>query len=222
MGLTIGILLIIIVLLLIWSFKKAGRGAKNLIPESKLAVAQKTHRTDFGNYEDTGTKFEDTKVETPLGTFVCHNNGTFTDITNRLMWIQAPWGMNWGGGSMFRGAPIKLVWSGATKLFGGGETIPSPTATLSKEGVAAYILGHDYKRGKCTVTFAGHSDWRLPTAKELLTIGDYPQELREKLFPNILELTESTNDFWSANDQTPDEAWAKHNLYGKFLSTGQK
>lgn len=60
-----------------------------------------------------------------------------------------------------------------------------------------------YKKGKATVLFAGYTDWRLPTAYELNTLGfinkidgDYEYsyakkswDLRERLFPNLKKNT---------------------------------
>jgi len=135
---------------------------------SKLKISKKTHRTDFGTYPDENAKFEDTKVETPVGTFICHHDGTFSNLKENLMWIQAPWGMEWNG-KKFKGESLKVSWDDATKLFGFGGTLPK-TAALTKENIEQY--GHKkYKRGSCVVTFSGYSDWRLPTAKEVLSLN---------------------------------------------------
>lgn len=182
--------------------------------ESQLSLARKIRKTDFGTFEDDG-RFVDTKVETPIGTLICHNDGTFTDVTNRLMWIQAPWGMTWGGENLFRGEPIRLNWFEATKLFGKGARIPFPGGALPKQGVEKYLLSEKYKPGICTVTFAKYSNWRLPTAKEFLTLGDYSVDVTHEIFPKLPHF--NGLNFWSANDQTTDLAWSKHQLFGELV-----
>ncbi len=211
------------------------RASKGLPPEdsesekaNKLKLAKKTHKTDFGDYENNSAMVEDTKIETPVGTYILHNNGTFSDVANQLMWIQAPWGMIWGG-SEFKGEPIGLYWKEATKLFGKSVEIPHPGGGLHREIIEAFGLPDTYKNGTCVVTFAGYSDWRLPTAKELLTIKFYDyslgessgydywssentKRLREKLLPTIESDLKRKNasDFWSwsANDRGDETAWA--------------
>jgi hypothetical protein len=183
------------------------------ISESKLELAKKTRRTDFGNYPDDSAKYEDTKLETLFGNFICHHDGTFSDMTNRLMWIQAPWGTEWNG-KKFKGEPIELNWHDATELFGFGGTIPETTA-LTKEKIKTYRY-KEYKRGSCTVTFSGYSDWRLPTAEELLNLRFFDRktfgynhefdteskQLYEQFFPDHPYVYP-----WSANDNG-DCGWA--------------
>lgn len=125
---------------------------------SKLAEAKKTHKTDFGAYSNLSAQFEDTRIETPVGTYTCHHDGTFTDCTNGLMWIQAYWGMNFNG-KKFTGEYLELSWPDATALFGRGGVVPK-LAGLTRD----YAEQHgkvSYSHGSCRVSFAGYSDWRL-------------------------------------------------------------
>jgi hypothetical protein len=206
--------------------------------ESKLKLAKKTHKTDFGTYEDYSARFEDTKIETPLGTYICYHDGTFLDMTNKLMWIQAPWGMTFNG-KKFKGEPVKLNWHDARKLFGYGGMIPHPSSALRKEAIKAY--GYlEYKRGSCTVEFSGYRDWRLPTAEELLTLclcvdtehkseskyngyrtslDTKSMELKEVLFPALLNRFITS---WSANDIGSDLAWFLDGAHSPSLGDYKK
>lgn len=192
--------------------------------EDKLKIAKKTHKTDFGTYEDLSVRRADTKIETPLGTYICYHDGTFSDMRNRLMWIQAPWGMNYNG-KKFKGERIKLTWREAKKLFGYGGKISHTGSALRKEDIEKYPH-NEYKRGICEVRFSGYRDWRLPTAEELLTLGlfvekeswekdtnydgyDSPsapksKQLRETLFPDCPDIY--FQGVWSANDNG-EYAW---------------
>ena len=177
------------------------------MPESKLKLAKKTHKTDFGIYEDYSARIPDTKIEAPWGHYICYHDGTFSDITNKLMWIQAPWGMTYNG-KKFKGEPVELNWDDATQLFGFGGAIPYTDGRLRKEDIEAYEDA-SYIRGSCEITFSGYRNWRLPTARELLTLfvttalrDTRVKQLREQLFPD-----HSGNMFWSANDLAKDWAW---------------
>lgn len=198
-------------------------------PETKLKRAHTLNVTDFEIYQNKWHRLRDLEIATPLGTFIRHNDGTFTDMTNKIMWIQAYWGLSYNGKS-FIGEGIKLSWHDATKLFGYGGTIPHP-AGLRKEHIVTFGSS-EYEPGICQVSFGGHSDWRLPTAAEILTLGfcvtnshwgSYPgkyvgyhhpadtkaQQLREMLFPDC---PGANYGAWSAND----------NGYYAWLSDGHE
>lgn len=130
----------------------------------KFRSALKNKKTGFGNGPDLSGSVSDTIIETPVGKFAIHHDGIFRDVTNKLMWIQAPWGMEWNG-KRFKGECIPISWKTATRLFGFAGTIHHG-AGLKKEHIETYGY-NKYKRGCCTVEFSGYSDWRLPTAYEL-------------------------------------------------------
>ena len=173
--------------------------------ESRLEVAKNIHRTDFGTWEDVSARFEDTKIETPMGTYVCYHDGTFSDMKNRLMWIQAPWGMTFNG-KKFKGEPIKLNWDDARQLFGYGGRIGHEVGFLKPQ--FEQYGRKEYKRGSCKVEFSGYEDWRLPTAPELLNLSFYHHmqntKLWDELFPAI---SNPYTTFWTANDMLSNEAW---------------
>jgi hypothetical protein len=144
------------------------------------------------------------------------------------MWVQAPWGMTWDG-KEFIGEPVKLDWRTATSLFGRGISVPALTSNLYTKKMDNSDFLSGYSKGTCTVSFAGKTDWRLPTAKEIDAIGFYDEdlgygsklnfgtaeksdELRERFFPNLQKLT--GNWLWSANNQGGDIAWSIDGNWG--------
>lgn len=165
-------------------------------------------------YENQNEVTVENQIDTPFGTFICFNNGTFIDVTNNLMWIRAYWGMKFDG-KHFNCQPVKISWSRATRLFGYGGIVSKP-AGLRMEDIKE-TDNNVYKRGLCSVHFAEHLDWRLPTANEILTLSfcesdrnkredkfdgyryfddKKSQELRNKLFPDCVPMY----SVWSANE----------------------
>lgn len=169
---------------------------------------------DLRPYGYTTEAAAESRLDTPVGIFTCYDNGTFLDVTNNLMWIRAFWGMKFDG-ERFRCQPVNLSWFEATRLFGYGGIIPV-TAGLRAEDIKEKG-DNEYEPGRWAVDFAGRMDWRLPTAKELLTLslcasgghrddGRYDgyrhfrdaksQSLREQLFPDCPHV----HAVWSANE----------------------
>ncbi len=129
----------------------------------------------------TGIYGEPIKVDCPNGLWTINGDGTVTDHTNNLMWIQAPWGMLWNHG-VFQGKALNIDWTNASRLFG--------------EDTASSTSYSDYKKGSCTVKFAGHDAWRLPTAKEWDSInfnGKPDRSIQMRLFPYY-----NGGAFWTA------------------------
>jgi|GEM_PF-4656839 len=189
------------------------------IRESKLKQLKSIKQTDFGQTREYFESGKDEIIDDPnFGKILIQPNGTFIDSKNGLMWIRAPWGMNWNG-KEFVGSPIPLDWYEASLYFGKGASAgEDPTGSISAKDLMTASSLDSYQRGKTTVFFANQDDWRLPTAYELNCIsfktekGDYavssrekPEELREKLFPGVKELTK--NRFWSANQAHSGCSW---------------
>lgn len=187
---------------------------------SKIQLARKQKTTDFGNHRIAQLESPDEVINHSLfGKLTIKGNGTWTDEKNRLMWIQAPWGMDWNG-QHFAGNPIKLDWYTATELFGRGGYMKGLGANLivDNSSEAAKVK---YTKGSCRVKFASSESWRLPTAMEMNTIGFYKKDdtlydsssseeskkLREHLFPSLATLTEKYF-LWTANEAGSNTAWA--------------
>lgn len=160
---------------------------------------------DLRPYQSKSKEIIESQIETPVGTFMCYDNGTLVDVANNLMWIRAFWGMKYDG-MHFKCQPVKLNWSQATRLFGYGGIIPKPAALHIEDIKEEH--DNDYLRGRCSVWFAEKMDWRLPTAKELLTLSfcgtgdEKSQALCEKLFPDCPHIYA----VWSANENG-EYAW---------------
>ncbi|RTE53874.1 DUF1566 domain-containing protein [Arenibacter aquaticus] len=188
---------------------------------SKWTQLKKTKETGFGNTRDFMPAKEEELIEHPIfGHLVLRQDGTWIDSKNKLMWIRGAWGTDWNGRD-FIGEPLALNWFDATYYFGHGATACSDlTGTISPKDLLGSQSLEQFKKGKATVLFAGHTDWRLPTAYELNTLGfinkidrDYeysgaqkPRDLRERLFPNLMKNT--GYHLWSATMSHSGRAWA--------------
>jgi hypothetical protein len=142
--------------------------------------------------------------------WVINGDGTVTNNEDRLMWIQAPWRMQWEGGSVFSGEPCPLSWPYATQLFGRGlpvELSESGTNALSASQIGSTSASAGYSRGACRITFAGYDDWRLPTVAEWHTVIGLEWGKSQDIFPRW----KSDRGYWTANgrhepglEKTPD------------------
>lgn len=128
-----------------------------------------------------------------------NGDGTVTSVHDRLMWIQAPWGMEWQGGSTFSGEPLPLTWHDATRLFGKGMYMRHDRDddgriawSARKLRDAAWEAG--YTPGTGRVSFAGFHDWRLPTVAEWHTILYLGWDKGESVFPRY----KRDERFWTA------------------------
>ena len=100
-------------------------------------------------------------------TYSDNGDGTVTDPTTGLQWMRCSMGQSWDGG----------------------------TATCT--GVAGIYEWNPAVALTNTVTFAGHSDWRLPSIRELQTLVDrtrYAPAIDSATFPNT-----PSSEFWSAS-----------------------
>jgi len=190
---------------------------------TKLSLAKRQKTTNYGDYRNLALENEEIVINHEIfGTWVTKSDGTVTDRNNRLMWIRAPWGTTWDG-THFVGEPIKMSWYDATHLFGKGSYIKGTGASLKPKQIENTANTKKYTKGTCTASFAGHSNWRLPSAFELNTLGFYTSEkvseaysrssleaptlLREQLFPGLGKASE--NYFlWSADEAGSACAWA--------------
>lgn len=151
----------------------AGPSAPSATPEEvaagMLRAARKAKLTGFGSVPASPTG-EPIRYETPFGSYTDHQDGTVTHVESALRMIRAPWGMRWSG-ERFEGVPIQLTWDEAARLFGRGADVPYHVGgTMARFGEAkrqAAAHAHGYEVGKCSVDFAGRTDWRLATGDEL-------------------------------------------------------
>jgi hypothetical protein len=143
-----------------------------------------------------------------------NGDGTATCEQDRLMWIQAPWGMRWEGGSSFSGAPCPVSWVQAKELFGCGARVglsKDDTIGLSAEQIRSTGFDFGYKRGTCRVNFAGYSNWRLPTLAEWYTVIGFDNEERKA----VLQF-EYDERYWTATERYE---WILHDfsIYAFFV-----
>ena len=177
---------------------------------------------DLRPYQSNSNEIIESQIDTPGGTFILYNNGTFLDVANNLIWIQAFWGMKYDG-NRFKCQPVKINWLQATGLFGYGGVIPKPAALRMEDIKEKH--NDKYVQGWCSVYFAGKVGWRLPTAKELLTLsfcgtGDKKsQALCEELFPDCPRIYA----VWSANENG-EYAWCLdgHDNLGDYKKNEDK
>ena len=132
--------------------------------------------------------------------WLINGDGTATCEQARLMWIQAPWGMQWEGGSRFSGKPCPVSWIEAQRLFGRGVRVglatDDDTIGLSANQIRSTAVEAGYSRGTCRIVFAGYSDWRLPTLADWYTVIGLESEKRL----TVLQLGYDP-DCWTATER---------------------
>lgn len=110
---------------------------------------------------------DDTMPRTsPSSRFLDRGNGTVTDRASGLTWMRCQLGQSWQNGSC-SGEPTRLYWQQALLTAERIRTEPSHA-----------LHG-----------FGGHTDWRLPTIKELTSILEsacYKPALNEAIFPRAM------------------------------------
>lgn len=182
----------------------SGRGQKTAVTMNQRAVtaSQREVAASLGRNPDDPREVS----------WTVNGDGTATCADTRLMWIQAPWGHQWEGGSEFSGTSHLVSWIDAKRLFGCGTRVgftPDHTIGLSADQVRSTGIEFGYKRGICRVDFAGYSDWRLPTFADWTTLMGLDAEKRR----SVLHLAYD-QDYWSA---TEVYSWGTHDSFIKYL-----
>ncbi len=178
------------------------------------------------------------KMPAPFNEWTFNDDGTASDDHNKLMWIRAPWGMEWNGNS-FTGEPVKLSWLDATRLHGQSKYVESTNmewAHPSEEDINASRIENGYSWGTSIIRFAGYADWRLPTIYEWRTMqygfylnemsrtGEYCTQTSEHLTTGFKAIFPTINSieydrFWPATCKRMDTGASKllGNVFKKVL-----
>lgn len=201
--------------------------------EDLLQLAVLKGRTGFGE-TNTVTEKSENKVKVLETSFNINGDGTLTDLTNRLQWIQAPWGMVWNGDT-FKGTPISIDWRKATSLFGKGTKVKgwkqdgTDMGVLKPDLMDASEKHNGYEKGSCIIEFAGHNDWRLPTCVEFhktMFFSNDPfnrREIEQSVYDLLNQIFVNVNNhsFWTANEREyPNASWAEKLLSKTMKSSG--
>src|SRR5262249_31619506 len=129
-----------------------------------------------------GTIFPGDGLDGPQLRYQDNGDGTITDLNTELMWEK------------------KVVGSGCLHCVNDQYTFAQATSTAS----GSFLLGVNTEGG---TGLGGHSDWRLPNAKELLSLVDYSRSNNA-----IAPIFNPVNGFgyWSSTSYVidPSRAWA--------------
>ncbi len=137
-----------------------------------------------------------------------------------------------GGGTMVRDNVTGLIWE--VKENGDGTPEYSnphdpdnyytwcdtdPATNGGNQGTCGAHDTEDFIDALNNASFGGHTDWRLPTLKELATLVDYTRvdpATDTVFFPNI-----GADNYWSATTDASDskDAWYVNFIYGFYGNT---
>jgi hypothetical protein len=123
----------------------------------------------------------------PNSRYTNHNDGTVTDIKTGLMWKQCVEGLS--GSDCATGSDTTHTWKQALELA-------------------------DATYNNASSGFAGHTDWRLPNHKELLSLtakNCYDPSINAAMFPNT-----PASGVWSSSPNANNSyyAWYVYFNYG--------
>ncbi len=177
---------------------------KGGVHEKRLVTAFEDNFTD---YSSRPVVTAGPVVKQRIGNWRINGDGTVADHANDLMWIQAPWGMDWSG-STFTGRVIEISWVEAKNLFGKGEfSGKSECGRLNLEELHKIRYEKGFVSGTCRIEFSGYDDWRLATADEWRSIQfmsdrfDYPNmeyDKRKEYIKKLFPYTKKYSNFWTA------------------------
>lgn len=153
-----------------------------------------------------------------------NGDGTATCQEDGLMWIQAPWGMQWNGYE-FTGSPLLFSWVEAKEQFGCGVRVglaEDGTIGLSASQFRSTAVEFGYVGGSRSIFFAGYGDWRLATLADWYTLLGLEREGGDIEKRNTVLQLGQDQDYWTANERyEPRHDWKKLNKLTEFF-TGPK
>ncbi|MDP3009569.1 MAG: DUF1566 domain-containing protein, partial [Methylococcales bacterium] len=122
-------------------------------------------------------------IETHIQQFIAYDDGTALDTKTGLTWCRFAHGQTWQNGTV-SGDSIKVDWDSAFEV----------AKLFNRQG-----------------GYAGHTDWRLPTIAELVTLINESNHygINTAVFINTY------NYFWSSSKYDSYYAWCLNFSYGK-------